>query len=171
VQAAIGKNDPRTDPRSNVFLIATCSAEEFSQPVKVRNLSIHGALLEGTGLPATDAAISLRRGSLRVQGFVAWRDETHCGIRFDKPIEVEDWVRRIGSQGQQKVDATIADLRGGLTTYDRIVPKSDNDLVESAGAQLLEICERIAALPGMSLGLAEELAKLEAIAQALTTRR
>lgn len=171
MQAAIGKSDPRTDPRSNVFLIATCAAEDSSQPVKVRNLSIHGALLAGRDLPAKDAAISLRRGSLRVQGIVAWRDETHCGIRFDRPIEVEDWVKRIGSQGQQKVDATIADLRGGLTPHDRIIPQSANDLIDSASAQLLEICERIAALPGMSVGLAEELVKLDAIAQSLKNGR
>jgi len=171
VQAAIGKSDTRSDPRSNVFLIATCSAEDSSEPVKVRNLSVHGALLEGKGLPAKNVAVSLRRGSLRVQGIVAWRDETHCGIRFDKPIEVEDWVKRIGSQGQQKVDATIADLRGGLATYDRIIPRSSNDLVARASEQLLEICERIAALPGMSIGLAEELVKLDAIAHSLKSKR
>ena len=84
---------------------------------------------------------------------------------------MEDWVRRIGSQGQQKIDATIADLRGGVPTYDRIIPKNANDLVASVSAQLVEICERIAALPGMSVGLAEELVKLDAVAQSLKSGR
>ena len=171
MQAAIGKSDPRMDPRSNVFLIATCSAEDSTQPVKVRNLSVHGALLEGQGLPAEGATVSLRRGSLGVAGVVAWRDETHCGVRFNRPIDVEHWVRRIGSQGQQKVDAAIADLRGGLATYDRINPRVVDDVITSASAQLLEICERIAALPGMSIGLAEELVRIDAIAHSLKCGR
>lgn len=171
MQAAIGKSDPRTDPRSNVFLIATCSAEDSTQPVKVRNLSVHGALLEGRGLPAKDSAIQLRRGSLKVGGTVAWRDENHCGICFDNPIEVEDWVRRIGSQGQQKVDAAIADLRGGLTTLERVAPSRLDDAAASASRQLLEICERITALPEMSVALAEELVRIDAIAHSLKPKR
>ena len=171
MQAAIGKSDPRTHPRSNVFLIATCSAEDSIQPVKVRNLSVHGALLEGSGLPALDSAVLLRRGGLKVSGTIAWRDETHCGIRFDKPIQVEDWVRRIGSQGQQKVDAAIADLRGGLNTVERVAPTRSDDTVANASRQLLEICERITALPGMSVALAEELVRIDAIAHSLKATR
>jgi hypothetical protein len=128
-------------------------------------------LLEGKGLPAEGAKVSLRRGSLGVAGIVAWRDETHCGVRFDMPIAVEDWVRRIGNQDQQKVDAAIANLRGGLATYDRINPRTPDDVMTSASAELLEICERIAALPGMSVGLAEDLVRLDAIAHSLKCGR
>ena len=169
MHAAIDTGDPRSDPRSNVFLLATIGAGLTSNPVKVRNLSIQGAVLEGAALPSIGTPACLRRGSLQVEGTIAWRDQTHCGIRFDFPIVVEDWVKRVGTKAQQTIDAAIAEIRSGsrgarpalFSTRDR------RDLLASASAELLQISERIAAMPGMSIELAEELMKLDALAHSL----
>jgi hypothetical protein len=168
VHAAIDTGDPRSDPRSNVFLLATIGAGPTSNPVKVRNLSVHGALLEGADLPTGTTAF-LRRGSLRVAGVIAWRDRTHCGIRFQSPIDVEQWVKRIGTKEQQKIDSAIADIRGGAAGPGAPLfsSRSKQDLLASASAELLQISERIAAMPGMSIELAEELMKLDALAHSL----
>lgn len=173
VQAAIDKEEARSDPRSNVFLVATIGFGSDSNPVKVRNLSVHGALLEGAALPPQGSAACLRRGSLAVEGIVAWRDDTHCGVRFNCPIEVETWVKRVGSREQQKVDAAIADIRGGSSsqTSPLIPGRTRQNLLAGASAELLRISERIAALPGMSVELAEELMKLDALAHSLKNVR
>jgi hypothetical protein len=173
VKTAIGEEDPRLDPRSNVFLMASVSDNATSNPVKVRNLSIYGALLEGPALPQRDAPARLRRGSLQISGTIAWRDKNHCGIRFDFPIDVEEWVKRVGSQEQQAIDATIADIRGGLVKTDLAGMRASNriDLLARASGELSGICERIAAMPGMSLELAEELVKLDALAHSLKCAR
>ena len=70
-----------------------------------------------------------------------------------------------------QVSGTAVYVPGSDIDTDRIIPKNANDLVASASAQLVEICERIAALPGMSVGLAEELVKLDAVAQSLKSGR
>lgn len=170
MQAAIDKDETRSDPRANVFLMATIGAGTTSNPVKVRNLSVHGALLEGSALPPSGAAACLRRGSLQVEGLIAWRDRTHCGIRFQSPIDVQEWVRRVGARDQQKIDAAIADIRAGSAVRQRSAlasARGRSDLLASASAELLQISERIAAMPGMSIELAEELMKLDALAHSL----
>jgi hypothetical protein len=169
VQAAIDKGDTRSGPRSNVFLVATIGAGATSNPVKVRNLSVHGALLEGAALPSIGTPACLRRGSLQVEGTIAWRDKTHCGIRFESPIVVEDWVKRVGTKAQQTVDAAIADIRSGSAGGGSALfsTKTRRDLLASASAELSQISERIAAMPGMSIELAEELMKLDALAHSL----
>lgn len=173
MQAAIDKGDIRSDPRSNVFLVATISAGSASNPVKVRNLSVHGALLEGAALPPVGSATCLRRGGLVVEGVVAWRDEAHCGLYFKNSIDVAAWVKRVGSEGQQKVDAAMADIRRGSAgrTTALFPNRNRQDVLSEAGAELLRISERIAALPGMTIELAEELMKLDALAHLLKTVR
>ena len=138
MQAAIDKGETRSDPRSNVFLMATIGAGTTSNPVKVRNLSVHGALLEGAALPPTGTAACLRRGSLHVDGVIAWRDRTHCGMRFQSPIEVDEWVRRVGAKEQQTIDAAIAQIRAGSPGQRPalISARSRRDLLASASAEL-----------------------------------
>jgi hypothetical protein len=169
VQAAIDKGEPRSNPRSNVFLMATIGAGSTSNPVMVRILSIRGALVEGASLPAAGTAACLRRGSLEVEGVIAWRDQMHCGIRFQSPIVVDEWVKRVGAKGQQTVDAAIADIRAGATRLPAVpfCTQSRRDQLANASIELLQISERIASMPGMSIELAEELMKLDAIAHSL----
>ena len=57
-------SDPRTNFRSNVFLVAALKTLEGTVPVRVRNLSATGALLEGDGLPGDAVGVLLERGQL-----------------------------------------------------------------------------------------------------------
>jgi hypothetical protein len=169
VQAAIDKRDPRANPRSNVFLTAILSADATCISVKIRNLSVHGALLEGAALPGQGERAFLRRGSLQVPSVVAWRNQSHCGICFESPIEVAQWVKRVGSPEQQKIDAAIAEIRGGSPSRHAALHagRNERDLLTSASVELQEICERLASLPDMSVALAEELVKLDALVHSL----
>lgn len=167
---AISTNaDPRTNPRSHVFLIAILSTGATSCAVRVRNLSAHGALLEGDNLPAEKRTVSLRRGSLATAGLIAWSRGRQCGIRFVEPIAVAEWVERAGPVGQQRIDATVAEFRESLGMWRNPAHSREADqhsLVEMSAA-LLNSCERLAALPDKSVELAEELLKIEAAARVL----
>lgn len=171
--ATIDSSDLRLDPRSNVLLMVTLSAVGRSHAVRIRNLSAHGALLEGANLPSSGLFAHLRRGSLNVSGTIAWSDAAHCGMRFNGAIDVKDWVKRVGSEQQSATDAAIADMRFGR---DAAYPKapslrcSENQVTE-AGASLREICERIASLPHVPVELGEELIKIDVIAQSLLELR
>lgn len=139
-------------------------------PVRVRNISAHGALLEGANLPAEHKTVSLKRGSLASAGQVAWSNGRQCGIRFSRAIDVAEWVDRAGPVGQQRIDATVADFRNGAKLdAGRLARTHERDLgsVIGLGDQLLEVCERLAALPDMSVALAEELIRIEAVATRL----
>ena len=171
---AIDSNDPRSDPRSNVFLTATAYAGARSRPVRIRNLSVHGALLEGTSLPCDGSTVRLQRGSLIAVGEVAWQHDKHCGIRFNHPVNVEEWIKRAGPEGQQRIDAVVAEFRHGVRSEGHlaVLPGGERrDLLESVSAELLGICERIAALPNMSTALAEELLRIDAAAHSLRAGR
>lgn len=170
MQAIADGEDPRADQRSHVFLMAVLRAGTMSCPVRVRNISIHGALLEGSGLPSERQMVALRRGSLCVSGQIAWIAGQHCGIRFSKPITLAEWVDRAGPVGQQRIDAAVADFRrsssaGSAAEYPSI--KRNRGELEEFSVGLLQACERIAELPLMSVELAEELLKIEATAHAL----
>jgi len=165
-------DDPRTDLRSHVFLMAVLSTGKISCPVRVRNLSVHGALLEGSSLPADQRTVFLKRGSLAVAGRIAWASAQQCGIRFAEAINVNDWVDRPGPVGQQRIDAVIAEHRNVADPKRKSNPVSSslarpsNELL-MISARLLQISERISELPGMSIELAEEVLKIEATASDL----
>ena len=170
MRASANGEDPRADQRSHVFLMAVLRAGTMSCPVRVRNISIHGALLEGNGLPSEKQIVALRRGSLSVSGQIAWIAGQHCGIRFSKPITVAEWVDRAGPVGQQRVDAAVAEFRRSSSSEfvsEYPATKKDPGELEELSVRLLQTCERIAGLPGMSVELAEELLKIEATAHAL----
>ncbi len=168
VQVIAGsESDPRSGPRSNVFLMAMLDVGSSAFPVRVRNLSLHGALLEAAQLPRDGTAVRLMRGSLYAAGEVAWQSDRHCGVRFNRPMDVEEWVKCAGPIGQQRIDSIVAEYRDGGIRSSHLALLSDNDdrdILEHVGSDLLRTCERIAALPDLSIELAEELLKIEAAA-------
>ena len=62
----------RKSRRSNVLMSASLELSGTSLPVKLRNLSADGALVEGDKLPVEGASILFRKGDLSVPGRVAW---------------------------------------------------------------------------------------------------
>jgi hypothetical protein len=160
-------NDKRAEERSNVFLVAALHFQGRSLPVRIRNISQSGALVDGPDLPAAGAPVSLSRGQLFVSGDIAWRDKQLAGVNFDSPVDVESWVRRVGHSGQQRVDGIVEALKRSEplpTTSEAQIPPAT---LPELSAQLDAICERLAAMPELSIELGEELLRLDAIAQSL----
>ena len=88
-------NQNRRSHRSNVLLAATIEASGASHPVKLRNLSTEGALIEGDDLPVEGSEVMFRRNELSVNGRVAWVHGKHAGVAFRGPIAQEDVLRNI----------------------------------------------------------------------------
>jgi PilZ domain len=88
-------NHNRRSRRSNVLLAASIEASGASHPVKLRNLSTEGALIEGDDLPVEGSEVMFRRNELSVKSRVAWVHGKHAGVAFRRPIAQEDVLRNI----------------------------------------------------------------------------
>lgn len=164
------QDDPRVDSRANVFLNAVlCSAQE-QMVVRIRNLSVHGVLLEGSALPPEGTIVQIKRGSLQASGEIAWSRDQHCGLRFVSAIDVGAWIERAGPAGQQRIDAAIADFRRepARPLSFAILPSDfTTSNLSALSEEILRICERMVAMPALSVATAEQILKIEAAARAI----
>ena len=109
-----GSPTQRGETRSNVFVVATLYSDGGSSPVRLRNISSSGALLEGAVLPLAGARIQLCRGSLRTTGQIVWNKDGRVGVRFDSTIRVVEWLPKgFRASNQQQVDEMVFQLRSG----------------------------------------------------------
>ena len=106
-----GVTNERAASRANLLLSATLVAEGKSNPVRMRNLSCGGALVECPTLPENGAKVELVRGGLRATATVAWTAQGHCGLRFDRPVATEAWLSGGTARDQLRVDQIVAQLR------------------------------------------------------------
>lgn len=105
--------DARAAQRTNMFLAAVLQGQGFSIPVKVRNMSVSGALVEAATVPPIGSEARLVRGSLLMPCSVAWSAEGRCGLRFSALACVRDWLAPPANQGQQRVDDAVSLLKLG----------------------------------------------------------
>src|SRR5690606_3580418 len=103
----------RAHPRTSMFVLASMIGASVSGPIKIRNMSPGGALIEGAALPHVGEHLSLGRGELSAAGTIVWRDGGRAGLRFDHYVEVAAWLPA-GSRQQQQVDQTFHELKNGL---------------------------------------------------------
>ena len=109
------EDDGRREPRTNMFVMATIYAETGSAPVKVRNMSSSGALVEGAVLASAGATIRLCRGSLNAIAEVVWSREGRAGLRFGSTVSVADWLPRGQAIApQQRVDELVQHIKTSL---------------------------------------------------------
>lgn len=85
----------RRSRRSNVLLAATIEAFGNAIPVKLRNLSTEGALIEGKNLPLDGSRVVFKRNELAVDSHIIWVLGDQAGVAFDIPIATEDVLRNI----------------------------------------------------------------------------
>jgi hypothetical protein len=85
----------RKTRRSNVLLSASLELSGTSLPVKLRNLSAEGALVEGDKLPVEGASILFRKGDLSMAGIVAWVKGRQAGVNFAHKLDPDQLLRHI----------------------------------------------------------------------------
>ena len=101
----------RRSRRSNVLLAASIEAFGKAIPVKLRNLSTEGALIEGKNLPLEGAAVVFKRNDLAVDSRVVWVHGDQAGVAFNNSIACEDVLRNIPSP---RLRAPVKFARPGL---------------------------------------------------------
>lgn len=156
-------------PRTNLLLSATLETAAGAAPIRVRNLSEGGAMLEGADLPVPGERLLLRRTALSIAGTCAWANGSRCGVRFDRPISVQQWAasaRTATSAGQQRIDALQATIRAG-----GVVAPADPLRTPNQAAVVRNVADEIAAaacfIRSLSDRLAEDMAVIAAHGDAL----
>jgi hypothetical protein len=87
----------RRSRRSPVLLAATIEVAGEAVPVKLRNLSEQGALIEGERLPAEGSTTFFERNELRLSSRVVWVHGRYAGVAFDEPLKTEQVLRNVPS--------------------------------------------------------------------------
>jgi hypothetical protein len=78
-----------------MLLAATVDVAGVAEPVKLRNLSEEGALVQGERLPLEDSMTHFERNELRVEGRVVWVHGNFAGIAFTAPLNRDQVLRNV----------------------------------------------------------------------------
>jgi len=109
--------DVRATARASIYLAATLSCEGSSAPVKIRNISATGALVESGMVPGVGTEVQLARGGLMVGGHVAWTARDRCGLKFMASVDVDQWRARSRNLEQQRVDEVVRLVKAGALPF------------------------------------------------------
>ena len=95
----------RRSRRSHVLMAASIEAAGIAVPVKLRNLSSEGALIEGDRLPSIGSEVLFRKKELHLAGHVAWITGNRAGVAFDRKLDPEAVMRHVPKpRPQAKLD-------------------------------------------------------------------
>ena len=119
--------DARSASRSSLYLSATLYCDGSSSPVKIRNLSASGALIEGPTNASLGSLVQLVRGALIVHALVVWFAEGKCGLKFSGLVDVPEWRAAPINAAQQRVDEIVRLVKAGAVPLPvrRISPTSN----------------------------------------------
>jgi len=101
----------RAEARSNIFVDATIASDGMCGPIRIRNLSSVGALIEGQKVPSEGSRVRLSRGDLRIAGTIAWQNGERAGVCFDSVVSVPEWLPRSRRGQQQRIDKVVHALK------------------------------------------------------------
>ena len=107
------------------------------------------------------------RGVVSAQPVESLGSQGYARLNFQSPIDVDNWVQRVGHAAQQRIDVAVVAIKNSEPVPSEFIETSDTKSLKLVSAALDELCERLAQTPNMSVGLAEELLRLDAIAQDL----
>lgn len=129
--------DARGASRASLYLAATLYSDGSPAPVRIRNISSTGALVEGIFIPGPGSLVQLVRGGLIVHGLVAWSTEGRCGLKFSGKVDVQQWRASPGNGEQQRVDEIVRLVKAGA------VPLPVPPLVQARDTDALDATSEI----------------------------
>jgi hypothetical protein len=92
----------RRSRRSPVLLAASLEVDGVVTPVKLRNLSEEGALVEGDNLPSEGSVAFFERNELRLKSRLVWVQGNFAGVAFARPLQQSEVLRNV-PKPQQKI--------------------------------------------------------------------
>ena len=98
-QSTISQN--RKSRRSPVLLAASIEIAGVEEPVKLRNLSEEGALIEGERLPLEGTTTFFRRNELRLKSHIVWVHGRFAGVAFARQLKPEEVLRHVPKPRQR----------------------------------------------------------------------
>lgn len=130
--------EARLQPRSSMFVAAVLQAGGEHAPVKVRNMSANGAMIDSPMVPPPGTNAHLIRGALRAHGTVVWSRNNKCGLHFSSELSVREWLAPPSNVEQQRIDDIVALVKSGasvpptlgVTPEPAFLPRSDTPLVD-----------------------------------------
>ena len=139
----------RSQLRSSLFLAAMLRSGTEISPVRVRNMSVNGAMIEAPAAPPTGTTVDLLRGPLAARGTVVWSSDSGFGVRFSSLVTVKDRLAAPPTRAQQQqVDDLVALVKAGgadlLGDDDDAVEHRSNELLAddlSSVVRLLQVLE------------------------------
>lgn len=150
-------NELRKSVRTSMFVSATLRTATHTHPVRVRNMSAKGALVEAPVLPPVGTTIELSRGALAAVGTIAWCETGRCGLALTGMVDTQAWMSR-GPSHQAEVDQRIADARAAIAA----APAATVSLIEPPRGYDTRLTP-----PGVEIDLL--LGRLEALGDALSS--
>jgi hypothetical protein len=171
----------RTSPRTSLFAAAVLDSGATRFPVRIRNISPAGALVQGNALPLVGSFVELVRGQLRASGDIRWSQNGKAGVSFTDAIAVEEWIRSCVSKAHQHgVDEIVATIRTGLASTGpggtKLGPGQLTAMPVQAPGGILDIrhivtdvAERLAADPAIVERHAAAIQQLDVVAAMLAS--
>lgn len=85
----------RRERRANVLMAASLDVSGTAYPIKLRNLSSDGALVEGDKLPIEGTEVNFCRLELNQPAKVVWVRENRAGLSFKDALSPEAVLRHV----------------------------------------------------------------------------
>jgi hypothetical protein len=174
--ARSGASEGRAAVRSNMFIAAVLKGASFSLPVRIRNMSCTGALVEGAAVPSAGSTIQLVRGALAVPGAVVWSNEGRCGLRFASLVAVREWLAPPSNREQQRVDDIFRVIKAGAiplpigaASHDAATPSELATDLRAVSKLLESHCEQVLGDPGAVACHGDRLQDLDIVLQTIAT--
>ncbi len=172
-RAPLEDHDLRAVPRTGLFLsaIVQCGAQRLS--ARIRNLSISGAQVELVGLPDHCFEVALIRAHLSVAASIAWRKQGRCGLKFERPIVLEEWIPSLANERQMKADRRIDGIRKGIVGPSGAIDRPNqlqvriSEELGMAERQIGQALDELASFAPLVSRLPQPLQNLEIISQTL----
>ena len=157
-----------------MFLAAVLRGSAFSIPVRIRNMSSTGALVEGAAMPDGGSSVRLIRGSLMIPAEVAWSAGGRCGLRFDGTVSIKEWLAPPSNKEQKRVDSAVRVIKAGAIPLPLGAESHDASsplelyLDLRAASKLLEgHCEELLGDPEALLRYGDKLQNLDIVLQTI----
>jgi hypothetical protein len=140
--------DARQANRASIFLVAALYCDGSSLPVKIRNISATGALVDCAVVPSAGSLVQLVRGRLIAHALVAWAKDGRCGLKFSGSIDVQQWRAAPANVEQQRIDEVVRLVKAGVAPLSvaPLAPLSERNDMPGSAAQLSAELRRISGL-------------------------
>jgi hypothetical protein len=151
-----------------MFVMATIYDDTGSAPVKVRDMSTSGALIEGPVIPTPGTQVRLSRGSINVTGKIAWSRNGRAGLTFASGVSVSDWMPNgRAPSAQQRVDEVVQQAKAGRNAGAE--PSTSIPQLPSSRPTALELALLTRAVEALANDLADDPAFVERYGPRLQT--